>query len=426
MTSTSRRTQGDLLAELDSLIAEWKAAAEPTQSNRISLSAPVFDEREVCAALRTILDNWITQGPKVREFEAAFAGYAGVRDGVAVNSGSSANLIALTALMALGELRPGDEVIVPATTFPTVASPVLQLGCVPVYVDVDLETLNIDPALVEAAISARTRAIIAVHTLGYPAESTMLADIAKRRGCVLMEDCCEAHGTAIDGRRAGSFGEVATFSFFVAHNMTTGEGGMVLANDERLLEAARSLREFGRVDQTNVVVERWANDPVLGEYDRRYLFDRLGYNVRMTDITASFGLEQLVKLEAMNSHRIAHAARYRSRLRRYEQWLRLPPQRPGRIHAYYTYAVALKPGAPIERNDLARWLDERGIETRPIFAGCLPDQPAFRGTPQRVFGDLTNAREIRDRALFFGVHPGLREADVDRVADAFDELFASL
>lgn len=423
MTADRSRDRETILSELDRAIDEWYASAGADVDTAVRLSSLAFDAREIRAALRTMLGGWISQGPVVREFESEFASYVGVKHGIAVNSGSSANLVALSALVTAGKLQPGDEVIVPATTFPTVASPVIQIGCVPVYVDVDLETYNLDPKAVQRAIGPRTRAIMAVHTLGYPAEVEQLRALADSRSLVLFEDCCEAHGSAIRGRRVGSFGQIATCSFFVAHNMTTGEGGMIMTDDADLATICRSLREFGRVDQRDVATARYVQDPELGEYDRRYVFERLGYNVRMTDIAASFGREQLRKLEQLNARRVSVARRYTEHLARYPE-LRLPKVVAGYDHTYYTYPVAVRVDASFGRAEIVRELESAGIETRPIFAGCLPDQPAFRGVPGRSAEPLRNSREIRDRAFFIGVHPGLTDSHVQRVLETFDGFFA--
>lgn len=415
-----------LLSQIDDLIERYVelAARDAQRRPGVSLSTVPFDAREPQAALRTILSGWISQGPKVREFEAAFAAYVGAAHGIAVNSGSSANLLALTAAVELGDLATGDEVVIPATTFSTVASPVIQVGCVPVYADVELDTYDLSPRAFADAIGPRTRMVIAVHTLGLAADMGAIGAIAKDRGVVVMEDCCEAHGSSIDGRRVGTFGTVATSSFFVAHNMTTGEGGMILTNDARYAEMSRSLREFGRLDQRNVAADRYYVDELLGEYDRRYVFERLGYNVRMTDIAASFGVEQLRKLEAMNARRIENAAFLTARLGRHTAALRLPVVPKGYVHTYYTYPITVRPDAGFARNELCRYLESCGVETRPIFAGCLPDQPGFCGAPHRIAGDLRNARTIRDDSFFVGVHPSLGETELERIGDAFDRFFA--
>ena len=405
----------DKIAEL---VREFYAEQARTarSDGRIRLSAPAFDDREAMNAIRTILGGWISQGPNVQEFERRFAGYVGVAHGVAVNSGSSANLIALHALRRRLGLEDGDEVIVPATTFATVAMPVLQVGLTPVYVDVDRHTLNIAPEAVDAAVTARTRVIMPVHTLGFPAEMNALAAIAARRRLTIFEDCCEAHGSALNGRKVGSFGLLSSFSFFVAHNMTTGEGGMVVTDDADLAEECRSLREFGRLDPVRHA-GRYYSDDRLHDYDRRYVFSRVGYNLRMTDVAAAFGLEQLAKLDAMNERRRANAALLRELLIRDAAGVLAVPQiADGAHHTYYTFPMVLAADLPFSRREFCEHLESEGIETRPLFGGCLPDQPAFRGVPGRIDGDLVEARFLRDHALFVGIHPALGEGDMRRIA----------
>lgn len=416
----SATTRDAIRAQIEELLRRYYEAA-PAQppSDRVSLSSTAFDAREAIRALRTILDGWISQGPNVKAFEQAFARFIGRAAGVGMNSGSSANLLALLALKDIRGLREGDEVIVPAATFATVAMPVLQAGLVPVYVDVDRHTLNLDPEQVYAALSDRTRVVMPVHTLGYPAEMPRLMEIASQHRLAVLEDCCEAHGASLDGRLVGSFGDLATFSFFVAHNMTTGEGGMVVTDDPSLEAACRSMREFGRCDQQDLAARRFYSDDVLRDFDRRYVFDRLGYNVRMTDVAAAFGIEQLLKLEAMNRRRQENAARLKAHLREAAgDRLLLPPERPGAVHSYYAFSMVLTDRVSLSRRQFTERLEACGIETRPLFAGCLPDQPAFRRTPGRSVGSLPNARWLRDRSVFIGIHPSLEARHIDRAAEA--------
>lgn len=416
-----------LLEELEGLVRRYYAAAaqEAASPERVSLSSTAFDAREAMRAIRTILEGWISQGPNVREFERAFSSSIGRASGIGVNSGSSANLLALLALKELRGLQPGDEVIVPAATFATVAMPVLQAGLVPVYVDVCRETLNIDPEQVLAAVSPRTRVVMPVHTLGYPADMPRLMDIAARANLAVLEDCCEAHGSSLEGRRVGSFGDAATFSFFVAHNMTTGEGGMIVTDDPALEAVCRSLREFGRCDQRQVSAQRFYSDGLLRDFDRRYVFERLGYNMRMTDIAAAFGIEQLLKLEEMNRARRENAARLRARLAEQAgDALLLPAEQPGYRHTYYAFPMVLTERVPASRREFVEHLEARGIETRPLFAGCLPDQPAFQGAPGRTVGALPQSRWLRDRLVFVGIHPSLDARRIDDMAETITGFLA--
>ncbi len=412
-----------LVESLERLVRAYYQQPSPRDATRrrVGVSSAILGPEEAIGVLRTVLSGWITQGQVTAQFEREFAEYIGVKHAIAVNSGSSANLVALAALIEADRLPVGDEVIVPATTFATVAAPLIQLGLVPVYVDVCADTYNLDPQAVEAAISPKTAAIMPVHTVGHPADLSAVLRIAQRHNLCVIEDCCESHGSSLDGRKVGSFGAINTFSFFVAHNMTTGEGGMIVTDDEPLAILCRSLREFGRVDQRDIAQERFYSDGVLNEYDKRYVFQRPGYNVRMTDVAAAMGIEQLRKLDVFNARRRDNAAFYRAALlRSCADVLEPAIERPGAFHTYYTYAMTIRPGAPFTRRQLVDHLESHGIETRPIFAGCLPDQPGFRQAPHRIVGALPVARWIRDWSLFLGVHPGVSDEDRQHVVQTIE------
>ncbi len=410
-----------ILAQIEDLVRayyEKSLSKSSGEQGKIFLSEPAYDSREAIGAIRTILGGWISQGPNVRKFESAFSEYIGKSIGIAVNSGSSANLLAIQALKEIFKLKDGDEVIVPAATFSTVAMPLIQAGLIPVYVDVERHSLNIDPAEAERAITDKTGFLMPVHTLGYPADMPRIMEIAKNNNLPVLEDCCEAHGSAIDGKKAGSFGDISAFSFFVAHNMTTGEGGMIVTDNRGLEESCRSLREFGRINQKDVQNNRFYSDDVLKDYDKRYIFDRIGYNLRMTDITAAFGIEQLAKLDEMNEQRRKNAAAVSETLAQEAgEFLELPGEEPGYYHSYYTYPIVLREGVPFSRREFSEHLEEKNIETRPLFAGCLPDQPAFRDAPGRVAGNLAVSRYLRDNLVFVGIHPGLKSQDLEYVTD---------
>ncbi|HEY4504744.1 MAG TPA: DegT/DnrJ/EryC1/StrS family aminotransferase [Candidatus Paceibacterota bacterium] len=403
------------------IMQEKKADLLP---KKVNVSWPVFDEKEVLRALETLLDMRISQGPMVREFEKLFAEYIGVKYAVAVNSGSSANLLALATLIEAGDVALGSEVIVPAATFSTVASPIIQLGLIPVYVDVDQYSWNIDPREIEKALSSKTRVIMPVHSMGNPADMPAIMKIAKKNKLIVLEDCCEAHGASIGSKIVGSFGDIATLSFFVAHNITTGEGGMVLTNSEKYKDILISLREFGRLPQEIVINQRFTyGDPVLGKYDARYIFERLGYNVRMTDIAAALGIEQFKKLGRLNQVRVSIVKKYQEAFKKYSKFILLPEIRKNTVHNFYGYLFVIKEGATFKRQEFVDFLESKDIETRPFFAGCLPDQPAFRDKPKRVVGKLPISRSLRDNAIFIGCHPALTNEHVRRVIDTFKIFF---
>lgn len=414
--------KSDILKKVRPLVRSFvHAQAHPPF---VSVGWPAYDEREILSAFGSLLDLRLSLGPAVRSFEEHCARYVGVKYATAVNSGSSANLVALSALVACGYAPAGSEVIVPASTFATVASPVTQAGLIPVYVDVDPQTWNIDPKEIEKAITPKTRVIMAVHMLGNPAPMPKIMAIAHKHKLMVIEDCCEAHGARIGDRVVGSFGHIATLSFFVAHNITTGEGGMIFTNDTKLRDRFLSLREFGRLPPSNMK-KRLYHDPHLGNYDARYVFVEQGYNLRMTDIAASLGIEQLKKLDRLNKKRLQIVGTYLASLKCFERYLQLPVWLKGNFHSFYAFGMIVKEQSPHSREKLVQYLEDRGIETRSIFAGCLPDQPGFRHTPHRVVGSLPVSRLIRDRGIFIGCHPALTPKHVQTVLNAFRDAFAT-
>jgi len=401
------------------------SSKRPDLTSSVQLSAPAFDEREAMRAISTILSGMISQGANVKEFEENAAQYFGTRSGIATNSGSSSNLIALLALKEHFDIQDGSEVILPATTFATVSMPVIQAGLTPVYADVDIESLNISPDEVQRAISKKTSILMPVHTLGYPADMSQLMEIASKHDLAVIEDCCESHGSTLNGQKTGSFGNIATFSFFVAHNMTTGEGGMIVTNDDDLDLLCRSYREFGRHKNTDVEASRYYSDEVLKEYDVRYVFDRLGYNMRMTDVAAAFGIEQLKKLDKMNDTRRENASKLIEVLEsKSNGFLSSTVEADGYYHTYYTFPILLDESAPFSRREFAEFLEKHNIETRPLFAGCLPDQPAFRDSPGRNVGNLENARYLRDNMVFVGIHPGVGPQNIEYMGDIISQFIS--
>lgn len=413
--------QDDIRKKIHAAIAEFYALPQPAPE-RVVVGWPIFNEQEVFGVVDCLLDGRLSQGERTKAFEQEFAKYVGTEHGIAVNSGSSANLVALNLLMELGELERGDEVIIPSATFATVASPIIQLGLVPVYVDIDPETYNISTAEIRKAISPKTKLIMPVHSLGLPADMPEIQRIAAEHKLRILEDCCEAHGASINGKRVGSFGDIATYSFFVAHNMTTGEGGMIMTNDAKLMAMARSLREFGRLDPSAGRFD--FSDDKLKNYDKRYVFTRLGFNVRMTDMAAAFGRVQLRKLDQFNDLRRKTVAYYNSALRPYERWVQLPKEPKGYFHTYYGYPLVIRPDAGFHRLELVQFLEQQGVETRPFMGGSLADQPGFRRDPRRIVGDLPVSTWLRDNAFFIGCHPAITDAQRAQVAKAFAEFFA--
>lgn len=387
---------------------------------RIPLSVPSFDWEEVWEALESMLSGQVTMGEKVARFEQMFAEYIGVKHAIMVNSGSSANLLALSILTnpALEDrLRPGDEVITPAVTWATTVWPIINVGLVPVLVDVDPTTFNLIPDEVERAIAPRTRAILLVHLLGNPCPMAEIMDIARWRGLLVIEDACEAHGAEYQGRKVGSFGDMATFSFFFSHHITTIEGGMLVTNRDDYAELARALRTFGwirHLRDREGIIRRYP------ELDPRFLFINYGYNLRPTEIQGAFGIHQLGRLERFIETRRENARYWHERLGRLPH-LMVHRESPGTRHVWLGYPILLHPDATFERKELVDSLEAWGVETRPIMAGNISEQPGIQLYPHRVVGELPNARWIHRCAFLFGNHQGITRTAREAIADRIEQ-----
>ncbi len=405
----------------NSLINKYKK----TSKYQYPISAPIFDSKEVNSALESILKLQISQGVKVAEFENKFRKYIGANYAVATNSGSSANLLALQSLKEIYNLKKNDEVIIPSTTFATVVMPILQLDLKPVLLDVSSENFNIIEKNIEDAITKKTKILMIVHTLGLACNMDIIQKICKKKNILLFEDCCEAHGSTFKNKKVGSFGIVSAFSFFVAHNMTTGDGGMVLTKHKKIYERVKSLREFGR---TQDVSKRWVSIKNLKEFDVKYIFNNIGYNMRMGDIQASFGIEQLKKLDKFNNIRNSNAkffdnyfnskfAKKFFKITIYDRKLS--------FHSYYTYPITIVKNKYFKRIELLKYLEKKGIETRPIFCGSIPDQPFMQNVKYKK-NKLTNSKYIRDNSFFIGVHPGLSQNDLKKIINIFNSFIKKL
>jgi len=417
----------EIKQEIFKKVEEYFKSKESEPGQKIGVAYPCFDHKEVNQALDSLLDVWISQGPKVRQFEKEYAEYIGTEYGLGCNSGSSANLLALTALLKAGLLTPGDEVILPAATFTTVMSPILQTGLVPVFVDVEMETYNNDPVAIEKAITDKTKLIMVVHSLGCPSNMEEIMRISEQYNIPVLEDCCEAHGAAINGKRVGSFGLISTFSFFVAHNMTTGEGGMVMTNDDNLYDILCSIREFGRLTKYEENQPRfYYKDKHLKEYDERYVFTNIGYNLRMTDIAASLGIEQLKKLDAFNDRRVEIAQSYTDKLSFFNKWLILPSVPDGYFNSFYGYPIVIKEGAPFSRKELVNHLEGDNIETRAFMAGDLSRQPAYVDTNWRMPFDMPNTKTLLNNAFFIGCHPFVTPRQEEIIISSFYEFMLTV
>jgi CDP-6-deoxy-D-xylo-4-hexulose-3-dehydrase len=405
---------------------------------RIDYAGRVYDERDLVALVDASLDFWLTLGEHGLAFEAAFAGYLGAAYALYVNSGSSANLIAVATLCSSQverPLRPGDEVITPAATFPTTVAPLVQYGLVPVFVDCVPATYNLDVDQVERALSSRTRAILLPHMLGNVTDLSRLLPLVEEHDLYLIEDSCEAMGTRFDGQLVGTFGHLSTFSFYPPHHITTGEGGMLVTDDPVLAKAARSLRDWGR--------DCWCNPqtappegacgrrfsyliPGLDDtYDHKYVYSNIGYSLRPTDMQAALGLSQLVKFAEFERARKRNFAALYAALSPYSDQLVLPHWDERADVCWFAFPLTVRAEAPFSRADLVRWLEERGIETRYLFAGNILRQPGYRHIRHRTVGDLPNTDAVMRRSFFVGLYPGLDQPRLDYVIAQFQAFLAT-
>ena len=384
-------------------------------------------KKRVMAALER---GRISGGKYVQEFEEAFAAYHGLKYGIAVSSGTDADAVAYAALLERGAER-GDEVIVPALTFISVANAALHAGLVPRFADVDAESYNLNPSAVEAAITPRTRAVMAVHNFGRPAAMAELGDVAQRHGLTLLEDAAEAHGARYRGALVGTFGAMATYSFYVAHILTTGEGGMVITDDAELARLCRSLRAHGRACDCKVCVLNVDSSycPLRYKYgedtDIRFHFERVGFSSKMNELEAALGVEQVARMDDIVAARRARLEYYNEHLAKYEDVLKLFRSGPGEEISPLCYPLVVKENAPFKRFELTKHLEQRGVETRPAF-GCIPtQQPAYRGMGHRE-GEFPGAEYVGARGFYIGCHQNIADDDAAYVIEVFDEFMGKL
>lgn len=387
-------------------------------------SGKVIGAEELKNMVEASLDGWLTTGRFNDEFEARLAKFLGVKHLITVNSGSSANLVAFSALTSpkLGEraIKQGDEVIGVAAGFPTTVNPIIQFGAVPVFVDVELGTYNIDITKLEAAISPKTKAIMLAHTLGNPYNLDAITTICKKHNLWLVEDCCDALGSSYNGQLVGTFGDIGTLSFYPAHHITMGEGGAVFTNNEELKKIAESFRDWGRdcycpPGKDNTCGKRfcWKLGTLPEGYDHKYTYGHLGYNLKITDMQAACGLAQLDKALAFIQQRKDNFKFLKERLASCEEFLILPEATKNSDPSWFGFPITLKDNAPVSRVELLQYLDENKIGTRLLFAGNLTRQPYMVGRNYRVSGELTNTDVVMNSTFWIGVQPALSEEMLD-------------
>jgi CDP-6-deoxy-D-xylo-4-hexulose-3-dehydrase len=395
----------------------------------------VFGPPELRNAADAVLDFWLTAGRFSQDFEGRLAEYLGVSDVLMVNSGSSANLVAVTTLTSpkLGarQLRPGDEVITTAAAFPTTVAPIVQNRLVPVFVDVDIGGYNALPERIAEAIGPRTRAIILAHTLGNPWDVARIQGLARQHGLWLIEDNCDALGSRYQGRLTGTIGDLATLSFYPAHHITTGEGGAVATNDETLAKVARSIRDWGRDcycagGENNTCGRRFSQQfgTLPSGYDHKYVYSHIGYNLKATDIQAAIGCAQMDRLDGFTAARKRNHAFLSQALAGYRDRLVLPKATEGADPSWFAFVLTVEKGAGFSRDDLLAHLQNRKIETRNLFSGNLLRHPGFCDIEHRVVGDLRNADRITSDTFFIGVYPGLTMPELEYVVDVFKGFMA--
>lgn len=399
----------------------------------VPVSGRVFDSEDVQSLVDSSLDFWLTTGRFAEEFERRLAGYFGVRGATLVNSGSSANLLAISALTSpkLGTRRllPGDEVITVAAAFPTTVNPIVQNGLVPVFVDVTIPTYNIDVRMLEAAKSDRTRAIVIAHTLGNPFDVAAVVEFARKHDLWLVEDCCDAVGSTFGGKKTGTFGDLATVSFYPAHHITTGEGGCVLTEKPLLKTIVESFRDWGRdcwcdPGKENTCGKRfdWQLGGMPRGYDHKYMYSHLGYNLKMTDMQASVGVSQINKLPEFIAKRRANFQMLYNGLKDLENIFILPEPTPNSEPSWFGFPLAVRREAPFSRNRVVAFLENRKIATRLLFGGNLLRQPAYREVKHRVVGSLPNTDFIMSQVFWVGVYPGLTSEMISYLLDCFHHM----
>jgi CDP-6-deoxy-D-xylo-4-hexulose-3-dehydrase len=406
--------------------AAYEERAFTPEVDTVPVSGRVFDERELVELVDSSLDFWLTTGRFAERFERDFARWFGVRECVLVNSGSSANLVALASLTSpeLGAraLRPGDEVITAAAGFPTTVNPIVQLGCVPVFIDSELRTYNADLTQLQAALSPKTKAVILAHTLGNPFDAEFVRAFCREHELWMIEDTCDALGATWNGQQVGTFGDIATVSFYPAHHITMGEGGAVLMRSPLLRKIAESFRDWGRdcwcaPGKDNTCGKRydWQLGTLPHGYDHKYTYSHIGYNLKLTDMQAAVGCAQLEKLDGFVAARERNAALLIEKLADIPG-LALPRIADAGHSSWFGFPIRVAPDAALSRNALAEHLNEHKIGTRLLFAGNLLRQPAYRTIEHRAIGDLVNADAIMNDVLWVGTYPGLGSPEIAYIA----------
>jgi len=437
--NTAEKSQAELLREqIRELVTQYHAEAFPRRAfvageSVVPVSGKVFDAEDIQHAVDASLDFWLTTGRFAEQFEREFAKVIGVRDARLVNSGSSANLVALSVLTSstLGERRllPGDEVITVAAGFPTTLNPIIQNNLVPVFVDVQLGTYDIDCTQLEAAVSPRTRAVIIAHTLGNPFDLDAVTDFCRKHNLWLIEDCCDAVGATYKGQGVGTFGDISTASFYPAHHITMGEGGAVMTSKPALTKLIESFRDWGRdcwcapgKDNTCGKRFEWQLGQLPCGYDHKYIYSHIGYNLKLSDMQAAVGVSQLKKLPGFIAARKANFQRLYAGLSDLQEFFVLPQATPDSDPSWFGFPMAVRPESGLTRDKVIAHLNAAKIGTRLLFGGNLLRQPAYLESKFRQIGPLPNTDYVMHNVFWTGVYPGLTPEMIDYIIDSFHEV----
>ena len=428
--------QSEISNSIRSLVAAEYVSRHPAiefipGKTSIPVTGKVFGESELVAAVDASLDFWLTSGPFTEKFESALAKTVGMRHAFMVNSGSSANLLALSSLTSPihgnRALKPGDEVLTVAAGFPTTVTPILQNGMIPVYIDIDLETYVANEESMMAAIGPKTKAIMMAHTLGNPFNLKLVEKLVKENNLWLIEDSCDALGGTYDGKNLGSFGDLSTLSFYPAHHITTGEGGAVLIKKVAHKRIVESFRDWGRdcwcapgCDNTCLKRYEWKLGELPEGYDHKYTYSHLGYNLKSGDIQAAIGLAQLDRLKSFIELRRRNWNYLKDGLSHLKEFIILPRATEHSDPSWFGFAITMKDKSPISRNQMVQLLNQKKIGTRLLFGGNLLRQPAFSGTPRRIIGKLENTDKVMNQTFWVGVWPGLSIQMLDYVISEID------
>lgn len=437
MSLNDKKLREEILEKTKEYYKEKFACEEYKIGDRIPFARRVFDENELVNLVDASLDMWLTAGRYANDFEYEFAQFMDAEHCLLVNSGSSANLVAFTTLTSpkLGDkrLKKGDEVITVAAGFPTTINPIIQNGLIPVFIDVEIGTYNIKVDELEMALSDKTRAIMIAHTLGNPFDLETIMEFANNHDLFVVEDCCDAVGSTYNGKKVGTFGHLATVSFYPAHHMTMGEGGAVLTNDDELMRIATSFRDWGRdcycgpgADNTcgRRFSMQYGNLPV--GYDHKYVYSHIGYNLKVTDMQAAVGMAQLEKLPSFIEKRKENFSKIKSELQKYDELLIMPEATKNSDPSWFGFPITVRENDKFTRNELIMYLEKNMIMTRLLFAGNITKQPGYLDIECRIVGDLKNTDYIMNNTFFIGVYPGIDDEQIKYIAKVFENFFKEL